>query len=244
MSWLPGVSLSVDFQRLRRVRGRGFRVFSWAVLGTSENTILGTFPGPLAPTRRGGCVRECARNSLRTGRVLVRHGLHLITRIVQGCRGTDRSPRSLVSVNAVNLVGTMVAFSPRGKGHLTTCTSHYMRGRILVCLHTEGGYDRRVSLCRPVNASQRKGRIGLCSVVRSARASVPRQVRLGSGVRGLCRGLRGRLSPERGLMLGVQCKLCRKRRCARQRVTTRLNVSHSCMSHVRGDTVKGLQRCF
>lgn len=85
--------------------------------------------------------------------MLVRRGLHLIICVTGGFSGAKMNMRSLVSVNAVNLVGTVGAFGPSGGVGLTACTSHYVRGRVLVCLEQGDGAGVRISVSRPLGMS-------------------------------------------------------------------------------------------
>lgn len=118
-------------------------------------------PPPLRQRRRGHYLvtldklrksdRPVAHRSTE-GR-LVRRGLHLIMCLTQGFRGAKVYIRSLVSVKAVKLVGKVGAFGPRGGVGLTACTSQYVRGRVLVCLHEGGGIGLRMSVSRPLGIS-------------------------------------------------------------------------------------------
>ncbi len=107
-------------------------------------------PPPLGSRRRTVLLGQGSGGS---GSVLVIRGLQLIICVTHGFSARGAGVRSLVSVNAVKLVGTMGAFYTSEGVGLTACTSHYVRGRVLVCL--EGGSSRggRVSVSRPLGVS-------------------------------------------------------------------------------------------
>ncbi len=111
--------------------GLVLRVLSNMCCFTLRITSGKTFPTPLSTRERGRLLRLDRGNSVSTHGALVRRGLHLITRVIGGCCTANTSRSSLVSVNAMNLVGTISAFGDSGKVHLTACTTEYVRGTVL-----------------------------------------------------------------------------------------------------------------
>lgn len=110
-------------------------------------------PTPLSGRRRRAIITRLHTNSRARHRLLVARGLHLIICVTGGFSNYTASARSLISVNAVKLVGTIGAFGPGGGVGLTACTSHYVRGRVLVRLHGVNGTGLRVDFSRPLDIS-------------------------------------------------------------------------------------------
>lgn len=150
----------------------GFLCFVLRVDGSSY------FPGPLGGGRRRRTLRHLTQKSGGTHTLLVRHGLHLIDRVIGGCCSGAGSARSLVSVNAVKLVGTVSDFGPSGNVQLTACTDQYVRGRVLVRFHGVGGGTSSICLKSSLRDSHSNGPLALRSAVDSGQ-SVTRSLRGG-----------------------------------------------------------------
>lgn len=196
-------------------------------------------PPPLAPRRRGTLLTQVVTNSHTTQSSLVARGLQLIICLTGGCRGANIPTRSVVSVNAVKLVGTIGAFAPRQGVGLTACTDHYVNGRVLVCLHGDSGHHRRTDVSRPLGISNSNGRLLLSSVLNDSRSLIDRQLRRDTRQTALQRSIT-LLSPQRHRVVRLHFKLLSNIRHARGRTTSTLNVDRDCVSHLRGHVVQRL----
>lgn len=196
------------------------------------------FPGPLDTQRRVRAFTTLQTKSEDTQRGVVQRGLQLITRITGGCCTRPNSRRSLVSVKAVKLVGTISAFSAAHGTQFTACTDEYVRGRLQVRFHERHEGNIIISLRRALRTKGRSDTLALSSMLRS-NFYVRSTYRQRSRTQQLHELVRNLPTQRHGLVL-LQCKLTNRPPLARLRATRLLRVDEDCISELRARTLRRL----